>query len=452
MLIGDTVRAEFDRGANLRRLEPERPSAANGQAVALDPAASPSCLDRPTPMGMAAYHGLAGEIVAELAPQTEAAPEVLLLSLLAAFGSAVGRGPHRRVGDDHHGPNLFLAVVGKTSRGRKGTSWGRIAKLMAVADPAWSKERVVNGLRSGEALIDAVRDRRVKVKPDGSEELVDEGEDDKRLLVLEEELASVLRMMQREGSTISPVARQAWDRPDLRNLSKGSPARATGALVSIIGHITAEELRRTLDRTELANGFANRFLFVAAYRSKLLPDGGEPSDAERLGGELRRRLVAARAIGAVERDGEARALWHAKYEDLSRERPGLLGQVTSRAEAQVTRLSLVLALLDGTNVVNKRHLEAALEIWRYCRASAAWIFGDSLGDPLADTLLAALRRSPEGMSRSEISAALGRNQPAEAIGRALAVLADAGVAESVRIPTHARGRAAELWKQRGSGA
>jgi len=34
---------------------------------------------------------------------------------------------------------------------------------------------------------------------------------DKRLLVVEEELASMLRLMQREASTISPVVRQAWD-------------------------------------------------------------------------------------------------------------------------------------------------------------------------------------------------------------------------------------------------
>ena len=37
-----------------------------------------------------------------------------------------------------------------------------------------------------------------------------------------------------------------------------SPAKATDAHISVIGHITTDELRRSLTRTEAANGFANR--------------------------------------------------------------------------------------------------------------------------------------------------------------------------------------------------
>jgi len=63
-----------------------------------------------------------------------------------------------------------------------------------------------------------------------------------------------------------------------RTLAKNSPLRATGALVSVLAHVTTEELRRGLTATEVANGFANRFLFVWARRSKLLPEGGSLSD------------------------------------------------------------------------------------------------------------------------------------------------------------------------------
>ena len=72
----------------------------------------------------------------------------------------------------------------------------------------------------------------------------------------------MLKVMTREGNTLSPVIRSAWDSGDLRSLTKNSPARATGAHVSIIGHITKDELRRLLTETESANGFANRFLFL----------------------------------------------------------------------------------------------------------------------------------------------------------------------------------------------
>ena len=63
---------------------------------------------------------------------------------------------------------------------------------------------MVGGLRSGEALIDAVRDARIKTNEKGEPEILDEGVADKRLLVVEEELASMLRLMQREARALSP--------------------------------------------------------------------------------------------------------------------------------------------------------------------------------------------------------------------------------------------------------
>jgi hypothetical protein len=183
---------------------------------------------------------------------------------------------------------------------------------------------------------------------------VDHGVADKRLFVLEAELAGVLRVMQRDGNTLSAVVRQAWDGGDLRALTKNSPARATGALVSVVGHITADELRRYLDRTESGNGFANRFLFACIRRSRCLPDGGGAVDLGGLAGSVRDALAAARGIGPVGRDAEARRLWHAVYPELSEGRPGLLGAVTARAEAQVTRLALLYALLDRRGAIGRR--------------------------------------------------------------------------------------------------
>lgn len=439
-----TIVTAFDQVA--QRIRARKPSQDEHEFNETDEqsAAASATVPFPKPMAAAAYHGLAGMFVHSVEKDTEACPEVLLVSFLAAFGSAVGRGPFFRIEDDEHGVNLFVAIVGKSAKGRKGTSWRRVRKVFAAADPKWAADRVVSGLRSGEALIDAVRDQRVKLNGKGEPELLDEGVADKRLLVLEEELASVLRLMQREGSTISPVVRQAWDRADLRNLSKGSPARATGASISILGHITQAELRRSLDRTELANGFANRFLFCAAYRARKLADGGAPIDATRWGELIAEALRKAQQVGEVVRDAQARALWHQIYEDLSADRPGLLGEVTSRAEAQVTRLALLFALIDGVSTIAEAHLRAALEIWRYCRDSAAWIFGTSLGDPVADAILAALASAEEGLTRTQISAALGRNRSQAEISRALELLRESGLARAISVRTEGRPR--ELWQ------
>jgi hypothetical protein len=68
--------------------------------------------------------------------------------------------------------------------------------------------------------------------------------------------------------------RKAWDGGILSTMTRSSSLRATGAHISIVGHITVEELRARLTRTDTANGFANRFLFALVKRSKVLPFGG----------------------------------------------------------------------------------------------------------------------------------------------------------------------------------
>jgi len=60
-----------------------------------------------------------------------------------------------------------------------------------------------------------VKDRKTKLY---ESEIIDAGIDDKRLLVAESEFANVLKVMTREGNTLSPVLRGAWDSGDLRSM------------------------------------------------------------------------------------------------------------------------------------------------------------------------------------------------------------------------------------------
>jgi Protein of unknown function (DUF3987) len=140
---------------------------------------------------------------------------------------------------------------------------------------------VSSGLSSSEGLIDRVRDPRSKVnKKTGEEEVEDAGVEDKRLAVIESEFASILAVMERAGNTISPVIRCAWDGGDLEIMTRKNPLKATSPHISIIAHITIEELRSRLTKTDAASGFANRFIFTLARRSKLLPMGGELKEHE----------------------------------------------------------------------------------------------------------------------------------------------------------------------------
>lgn len=397
------------------------------------------------------FHGLAGDVVRAIEPHTEADPVALLVQFLTAFGSCIGRRAHFTAEADQHFGNLFVVLVGISAKGRKGTSWGHVLRLFAAAEPRWGLSCVQSGLSSGEGLIWHVRDpieKQVKNKKTGQLETVteDAGIDDKRLLVQEAEFASVLRVAGRDGSTLSAIVRDAWDRGRLQTMTKNNAARATGAHVSIVGHVTADELRRELSTTEAGNGFANRFLWLCVRRSKELPEGGrlDESDLSPLRVRLAGAIEGAQAKDCLKRDEAARGLWREVYHDLSEGGPGLSGAVTSRGEAQAMRLALLYALLDGDSCIRPAHLTAALALWEYVEASARYVFGDSLGDHVADDILRSLRANPAGLSRNDLRELFGRNQSSGRIGQALALLARHHRARVVT-ETDTGGRPAERW-------
>ena len=409
------------------------------------PATEPSRNDWPV-MDEAAYHGLAGDFVRTMLPHTEADPAGLLMQFIVAFGSVIGNSPYYLVESDRHHTNLYLVLVGDSSRGRKGTGAGRVRDASRTADEAWASERNVSGLSSGEGLISHVRDevRKWNAK-ERCEEITDAGVKDKRLMVTEAEFAGTLAVMGRSGNNLSPVIRNAWDGLLLQTMTKNSPLKATGAHISIVGHITKDELRAKLTRTDMANGFANRFLFCLVRRSKLLPYGGHFDDATMAGLAARfaEAVAFARKAGRVDMTDAAAKVWAEVYAELSADRPGLLGAVTARAEAQVIRLSLIFALLDSKGEIDTVHLNAAMAVWAYCDQSANVIFGDSLGDPVADDILIALRRHAGGMTRTDINNLFGGHRTADQIAAALAMLLNSGRAGFENRQT--AGRPVETW-------
>ena len=201
-----------------------------------------------------------------------------------------------------------------------------------------------------------------------------------------------------------------------------------------------------MTQTETANGFANRFLFVCADRSKLLPEGGnvDATALDVLRGELVQALAFAKSIGEVKRDEEARALWCQVYGELSAGKPGLAGALLARAEAHVMRLALLYAMFDRSDSIKAPHLLAALALWDYCERSVKFIFGDSLGDDVADELLRLLRGAlPNGLTRTDMSNHFQRHVTAPRMGKALGLLLQHRLARGEEEETP--GRKAERW-------
>lgn len=408
----------------------------------------------PARPGQEAFHGLAGDFIRAIEKETEADPVALLVQFLAAFGSVVGREAFFVVEGVRHHPNLFVTLVGRSSRARKGSSWGIVREIYLQAAGDWSRKCIQSGLSSGEGVIWAVRDASSPPMdhPGGSKkrEPEDPGVADKRLLVYQSEFASILRLLRRDGNTLSPMLREAWDSGDLQSLVKTRPVRATGAHISIVSHITAEELLRHLDQTEMANGFGNRFMWVCVIRARLLPDGGhlDPDVLGSLEERLRQAICFAKFAGEMRRDLDAAHLWREDYPRLTLEVPGLLGSMTSRSEAQVLRLSMIYALLDSSAKIRVEHLRAAIALWEFCEASCRYIFGKSLGDPVADKLTSALSEAgPHGLTKTQIRG-LFSNHKEDAIPRALEALERRGLVELVKEPSEG-GRPVDRWFWKG---
>lgn len=368
-----------------------------------------------------ALYGLAGDVVRGILPYTEADSVALLVHFLAEFSAIIGRReskPWIEI-DGCKVPLLFWAViVGETSKSRKGTAAKRVQQLFQAADSTWTRGKHSGGLSSGEGLIYAVRDP----EPDDEEnhrKTRDLGIEDKRLFLVQPEFGSILRIMQREGNSLSGQLREAWDGQNLKPMTKGNRIQASDPHIVVCGHITQDELLKNLTDIEISNGLGNRFNWYLVKRSKYLPL--PPPIPEDLALNFTERIQQVLAFiqrifqhdglsNTVGLDQEARKAWIQIYPQLSEGLPGMAGSLLDRAEAQVRRVAALYALLDEKREVEPVHLMAAVALWNYSVESVQYIYGDLVGDPVSDKILAALEAAGEdGLSDTDISGLFGRN-------------------------------------------
>lgn len=360
-----------------------------------------------------ALYGLAGEFVATIFPHTEADKAALLIQMLVAFGNIIGRGPYYVAESTPHYTVLYALLVGNTSAA-KGSSLAQVRRIFSRVDENWAQDCNKGGLSSGEGLIEAI------------------GDADKRLFLRETEFASVLARQGRDASVLSATLRELWDEGNARVMNrKHNALSTTGAHVSLVGHITPEELMQRISETDLGNGYANRFLFAYVRRSKDLPDGGNLSEREV--NDLAMKIQAAKkfaeSVAEMKRDDEAKKLWHDSYARLLADKGGVFGKVVARARAQVLRLSCIYALLDQSSEVKRAHLEAALALWQYCEDSARYIFdkGMALSVNAQKLYDAVLMAGEGGLTRTEQSGTFNNNLSAKELNALTDELIKAGL-------------------------
>ena len=386
----------------------------------------PPVIQAPEPQGLAssdtpwpvlpdeALHGVAGDIVQLATTDSEVDPAAVLLTTLTMAAATIGPDQFVLIGDTRHPPRVSTTLVGESSRARKGTSYSPVRRIFqqthkvlgessGVPYPLGAELRISDGpLSSGEGLVYAVRDESETQDQEGNP--VDPGVKDKRLFVIEGEFAAALKAVQRDGNTLSAILRTAWDHGNIEPLTKSNRIKATGAHINFVAHITNSELRLLLRSADIWNGFANRILWAAVRRTKRVPFPAPmpEDDVATIAHRLARSLKHACDGRPREMEAEAKKKWARIYGELTEDRSGVLGAVTSRAEAQVIRLALLYSLLDPeAEQIETDHLRAALGVWQYCDESAAYIFGQAETDPEANKILEALQTKE--LTRTEIN-------------------------------------------------
>ena len=253
--------------------------------------------------------------------------------------------------------------------------------------------------------------------------------------------------MQRQGNTLSMVLRTAWDGHELAPLIKRDRTVASNPHICLIGHITLQELRALLSTNDVWGGLVNRVLWACVRRHAIVacPKPIDDEDADKLAAELARVAIYAHERPAELRlSNSAADHWAHVYPELTRDRPGLLGAATARAEAQVLRLALTYALIDGADRVEDHHIEAALAMWRYSDDSANYLFGgldDIELDPDAEKILQALTDGPK--TQTQIVDLFSRNLPGRKLQALLTQLRDRGLIIAAKKPT--AGRPQTIW-------
>lgn len=348
--------------------------------------------DFPAPLAKEAFHGILGAIAKAVAPLTEADPGAILVQGLTIFGNVASNAAFLELGPKQRA-NLAMILVGETGRGRKGTSLDIARRPFDLAYPEHSP-LWLPGVASGEAIPAHV----IRKAPE------------QRAIMIETEFGRLLKVMGRDGSTLSQTFRAAWDGSAIGvSRSREEEIVAWDAHhISLIGHITPVELRATLTATDQADGFANRLMFFATRRSRLDPFPESPDGAiSPYVDELRDAILAAHRYAELKLDAAARDRWEGYYRELdSAPRLGLAGALTARHATQVRRLALIYALADQSPRVTVIHLEAAIAIAEYAKRSVTWAFGDSTGNLHADELRIMLAEDGE-LSWSEAKAKLG---------------------------------------------
>jgi hypothetical protein len=327
-------------------------------------------------------------------PRTDAGLEGLTVTSLVYLGALMGHQPSTFYGSREQHTNIMAMLVGASGKARKGTTVDLVRSALAQCTDG------VRGLKqsanSGEGLI------ALAAKADGAP-----------ILIEEEEFDRFLASKGREGSTLSSILRQAFDDIPLTSATAAKVVRADTHHIAMLGNVTDDEIRTSMARVDLKNGFANRILWTGVFprdvkvsvHDNALDTATRDSirDAIKWAQTLHRPLV-----GGVthQMDAAARDLLAVAAERYNAG-VGLAPFLSRRLDTIAARIALIYACLDQSRLIEPLHVEAALAVTDYAWLSAQWVFPETTGDARADYVLRHLRVAGF-LNYTELEALIGK--------------------------------------------
>jgi len=391
------------------------------------PGDGPAPLAPPT-MPAHAFPELLRRVVDAACFASEAHPVAVAANFLAMFCCLIGRTAFQRIGDSVIHARLFLLIIGKSGKARKGTAEQMVRELVRLVCIILRRRHGTQdklhihsgGMATGEGVGHAIRDPREPDEKTGKGG--DPGVKDKRLMVIESEFANVLAQTKREGNILSATIRNLWDGRDIEPLTKTSQTKATNPHGVIIGHITGHEMVERSTENDTANGFLNRFVMLHVHRPKLVPLP-EPTPGDVLD-DLAERLADAVDFATqgdphgnntheVRMSSQARDCWVEMYPQITQDRDGLAGSLMARSEVYARMLAMIFALLDKRDVIEPGDLLTALAWVEYWRQSIEFVWREGEHqtelDDFTKAVLSTVLAKP-GISLTQLQEAWHRNR------------------------------------------
>ncbi len=383
------------------------------------------------------FQGHLGAMTRLIAPHVPWDPMAFLGQTIVAVGNWLGYRFHIAEEATKRRANLYLAVVGGTGSG-KGTSYRWTEWVMSALDEPYLRNRITTAVGSGEGLLAKITDPVYSTNARGDVVEVMAGSDDKRVLYLEEELGQLFMKMISQDS-VEKMVTKAWDSAQLETTTKKESMVCATPHVSIIGHITPDELFTRLDHRLIDNGFSNRWLYLLIKPTQVKFTSTAP---EEVGGLEALRAELCDNLRRFQRSGNDDFVLTPAAEDVyldtarwlyDHPHTGAMLKQDVRWRPLMWKLSIVFAAADGTNKVEAEHFLAA-------RA----FFGAKSGNELVDRFMFMWRQTGyEPLTLSDIADMFSKNLNAyrrnvmlDILKRDGIIRIEPGAATKGRPPTH----------------